>query len=316
MNLFRFTFLTLAATFVLLIVGGTVNPTGSSLACPDWPLCYGSLFPEMVNGVEFEHTHRLVATLVGLLTTGLLIGIWLRRKTDRRLRVLAIGLFVMVALQGVLGGITVIYKLPLAVSTGHLALAMFFFLSLIYSTFRIKAGPAHADDPAPLKRGLVLVAGLAVYLQILLGAFVRHTKSGQVCDNDWLMCKGVLWPSFAPAQLHMSHRFVGVLLAFLVFAAAIAAAREAHRHDRKLAYYAAIVVPFLTLLQILLGMLTVHSRIGLLEVSAHLGVGALILATFAVIYLGLGPMAVRTAVVAPEKAPTRRIVPLEEPGRP
>lgn len=316
MNLFRFTLLTLAATLVLLIVGGTVNPTGSSLACPDWPLCYGQFFPEMKNGVEFEHTHRLVATLVGLLTTGLLVGVWLRRKNDPRLRGLAILLFVMVAIQGVLGGITVIYKLPLAVSTGHLALAFFFFLSVIYTAFRIHAGPARTDDRAPLKRTFVLVAGLFVYAQILLGAFVRHTKSGQVCDNDWLLCKGVLWPNFAPAQLHMAHRFVGVVLALVVIAAAIVAAREARNHGRKLAYYAALVVPFLTLLQILLGILTVHSRIGLVEVSAHLGVGALILATFAVIYLGLGPMAVRRAVVATEDAPSSQIVAIEQPGRP
>src|SRR5947208_12682052 len=69
----RFAAATAVATFLLLLVGGLVNPTGSSLACPDWPLCYGSPFPPMVGGILYEHSHRLLATGVGLLTVVLAV---------------------------------------------------------------------------------------------------------------------------------------------------------------------------------------------------------------------------------------------------
>ncbi|MCL4236184.1 MAG: COX15/CtaA family protein, partial [Deltaproteobacteria bacterium] len=85
MTLFRYAIALVAVTFVLLLVGGTVNPTGSSLACPDWPLCYGQVFPKMEGGVLFEHTHRLVATLVGLMTIGLAVAIARARRDDRDL---------------------------------------------------------------------------------------------------------------------------------------------------------------------------------------------------------------------------------------
>src|SRR5262245_13322574 len=67
---------TAVATFLLLLVGGLVNPTGSSLACPDWPLCYGSPFPPMVGGIFYEHSHRLFATGVGILTVVLAVLLW------------------------------------------------------------------------------------------------------------------------------------------------------------------------------------------------------------------------------------------------
>jgi len=62
----RLAVVTACATWILLLVGCLVHGTGSSLACPDWPLCYGSAFPKMENGVQYEHSHRLVATAVGL----------------------------------------------------------------------------------------------------------------------------------------------------------------------------------------------------------------------------------------------------------
>ena len=79
----RFALAAANATFLLILVGGLVNPTGSSLACPDWPLCHGSAFPPMVGGILYEHSHRLAATTVGLTTPDLrliralpLSGVW------------------------------------------------------------------------------------------------------------------------------------------------------------------------------------------------------------------------------------------------
>src|SRR5688572_23167410 len=121
---------TAAATFLLLLVGGLVNPTGSSLACPDWPLCYGSAFPEMTGGILYEHSHRLVATFVGLMTVILGVLLFRARRHDRGYVPLALLVVAMVVVQGVLGGLTVLLKLPPQISTAHLALSMAFFVTL------------------------------------------------------------------------------------------------------------------------------------------------------------------------------------------
>src|SRR5688572_1134462 len=133
----RFAKLVAFATFVLLVIGGTVNPTGSSLACPEPTItCNGELFPPMVGGVLYEHGHRLAAMTVGLLQIALTI--FLIRRGDKKLGAALLG---MVIVQGLLGAVTVKYKLPWYVSTAHLVLAMSYFATLIYTAFRTRAAP-------------------------------------------------------------------------------------------------------------------------------------------------------------------------------
>jgi heme A synthase len=293
MSLHRFAIATAVATFLLLLVGGTVNPTGSSLACPDWPLCFGSLFPAMKDGVEYEHTHRLVATLVGLMTTILALWIWRSRETDaglKRLGFLALGLVIA---QGVLGGVTVLLKLPMLVSVSHLALSMIFFLLLLYLSRRLSPRAEQARPAGP--RGLVRVALAGVYLQILLGALVRHTRSGRACHDDWLLCAGQLWPEFHPGQLQMVHRLVGLVVVALVVAAAVSVLRGSRAEGRPAVRAAAITAPLIALAQVVLGALLVRSGIGLVEAVAHTGVAALLLAALYHVYLGLGPEPARAA---------------------
>jgi len=286
MNLFRFAVATTLATFLLLLVGGTVNPAGASLACPDWPLCYGSLFPEMKNGVQFEHTHRLVATAVGLMTIVLAVWIWRSRP---RLRLLGVLALVGVVLQGVLGGVTVLLRLPLAVSTAHLALSMLFFGLLIYLCFRLWPGAERESRGPTMHRGLVGLGVALVYVQILLGALVRHTGAGRVCGTDFLLCGGAAWPEFHPAQMHMIHRFFGYAVFVFVILVSVAALRQARRHGRRLTRFAALAAPSVALLQVILGMLTVATGVGVPAATAHLGGGALLLATMLVTFLSMGP---------------------------
>src|SRR5690242_471803 len=107
MSLRRFAIATAGLTFVLLLMGGLVHNTGSSLACPDWPLCFGKVMPKMEGGVLVEHSHRLVAATVTFLALGLMIGCWRRasRTGDGNLRGLGILAFSLVLGQALLGGL-------------------------------------------------------------------------------------------------------------------------------------------------------------------------------------------------------------------
>src|SRR5512137_401540 len=97
---------TAAATFALLVVGGMVHATGSSLACPDWPLCYGQFFPSMEGGVLYEHGHRLVALAVSILTLSLALVTW-RRHAEPAVRYGSLLALALVLFQASLGALTV-----------------------------------------------------------------------------------------------------------------------------------------------------------------------------------------------------------------
>ena len=280
-----FAIFTAASTFLLLIAGGLVHGTGSSLACPDWPLCHGQFLPKMENGVLFEHSHRLIAGSVAALTW--VLGLWLFfDKSSRALRPLAIAAPLMVMAQAVLGGLTVIYKLPKPITLSHLVLSMSFFSVLVVLAVRTRPGAREAEaafEPLPRNRfdlrasvGLVCVAILG---QVFLGGLVRHSMAGLACTTipD---CFGSYWPGDSESayseRIHMLHRYGAVTVALLVFAHAYLVVRRtpAGHPARKLA----IAAPVLVLAQITLGILSVTSLLHLHTVTTHLAVGALLLA--------------------------------------
>ncbi len=249
-----------AATFVLLVIGGTVNPTGSSLACPEPTLvCHGQLFPPMVGGVLYEHGHRLAAMTVGLLQIALTFV--LLRRGSRRLGWILLGLVIA---QGALGAITVGYKLPWFVSTGHLLLGMSYFATLIYTAFRTRPAPTaqQLEQHARLRgelggaRRWIAVACGAVFVQLLLGALVRHLGAAMVClgmpsctrSGDW-------WPEAGVQDLHMIHRGFGVVVAIVTTAAAVAIYRRARSWPALRVL--ALIAPVLVVAQLALGIYTV-----------------------------------------------------------
>ncbi len=279
----RFAIGTALATFLLLMVGGTVNPTGSSLACPEaWFICKGTMLPEMTGGVLFEHGHRMVAMTVGLLQIGLTVLLWRRRK---ELRWLAVGALVLVCIQGSLGATTVAFKLPTAVSTAHLMTAMLYFALLIYLCWRTR--PVAETAPSPVSARLhtwITVAAVAVYAQISLGALVRH--SGGALASIYLpLHQGQFWPDGGfPLKVHMLHRIVGVLVGVLVLGVGVAAYRGLKQHG-KLRGLAALA-PMLVIGQVTLGVLAIWTIRSTPVVVAHVGVAAALWATFVLLWLG------------------------------
>jgi heme A synthase len=303
-----------AATFLLLVIGGTVNPTGSSLACPEPTLvCHGQLFPPMVGGVLYEHGHRLAAMTVGLLQIALTI-LLLRRPRRSLLGTLGWVLLGLVVAQGALGAITVGYKLPWFVSTGHLLLGMSYFATLIYTAFRTRPAPS-ADDIARharragelgSARGWIAIACGAVFAQLLLGALVRHLGAAMVClgmpsctmSGDW-------WPDAWVQDLHMIHRGFGVVVAIVTTIAAVQVYRRA-RSWPALQRLAA-VAPVLVVAQIALGVATVMSMRAVPLAVGHFAGAAGLWALWMSAWLLTGRRVAEAAVPDPDLAAMRLV---------
>lgn len=179
-----FAILTACFTFMLIIVGALVTGNEAGLAVPDWPLSYGSLTPPWVGNIRYEHGHRMVAAFVGLLTIVLATWVWKKdtRQFVRKLGLLSLGIVIT---QGIVGGITVLWYLPAPVSILHACLAQTFFCSVVSLAWL--SSPSWNLEPnkgektkekVPQLCMLSLWTTGTVFLQLLLGAIFRHTKSG------------------------------------------------------------------------------------------------------------------------------------------
>jgi cytochrome c oxidase assembly protein subunit 15 len=274
----RFAVGTAASTLLLIVAGALVTSTGSGLAVPDWPLSYGMLMPPMVGGVFYEHGHRMVASAVGLLT--LILAIWTWRAEPRRgVRRLAAAALAAVVLQGVLGGLTVLYLLPTPVSVAHACLAQAFFcgvVALAYATsgeWRARGARAVPDDVHGL-RAVTAAAAAAVFVQLLLGALMRHTGAG-LAVPDFPLSFGHVVPPFwnAAVAVHFAHR----AFALVVLATVLAVVVRARRHGDPRFVRLAAVAAGLVLAQVGLGAATVLTGKAVAVATAHVATGAALL---------------------------------------
>ena len=180
-GLHRFTVFVACSIFVLLIAGALVTSNSAGLSVPDWPTSFGSIYkiPPLVNGVQFEHVHRMIAQFVGFLT--IILAVWTQR-VDRRPWMRALGWAALgtVIAQGILGGITVLFGLPPAVSTAHATLAQMFFcivvgMALFTGRSWVEQEPrtvVHSEHPSLVALAYLSVA--VVWIQLILGAAFRH----------------------------------------------------------------------------------------------------------------------------------------------
>jgi heme a synthase len=275
-GLHRFAVATAAATLLLIVAGGLVTSTESGLSVPDWPLSYGRLMPPMVGGIFYEHGHRMVATTVGILTV--ILAVWLARREPRAwVRRLGYGAVAAVVAQGVLGGLTVLFLLPTAVSVAHACLAQTFLcivvtLGVVTSPAWRGARKAPVDGVARIGAATVAV----IFLQLLAGAVMRHTKAGLAIPDFPLAFGRVVppFPSFAVA-IHFAHRVGAIVVAGFV-GACVARAFASGRPGLK---KTSLLLALLVAVQITLGAITVLSRKAVPVTTAHVATGALLLAT-------------------------------------
>ncbi|HYB61807.1 MAG TPA: COX15/CtaA family protein [Methylomirabilota bacterium] len=180
--LHRFAVFTACSTFLLLIAGALVTSNDAGLSIPDWPLAYGGLHPPMVGGIVYEFSHRVIAAAVGLLT--LVLAIWLEVREPRRwVRWFGVAALSAVVAQGLLGGLTVLFFQPSAVSAAHATLAQIFFcltVSLAIFTGRWWQSDLPVVESAGSSRIETHAQAtiVAVFLQLILGAAFRHKAFG------------------------------------------------------------------------------------------------------------------------------------------
>ena len=303
MRLHRFAIAVALATWVLTIFGGLVSTTESGLACPDWPLCEGKFIPRMVDGKQYEHTHRLVASFVGAMMFGLCALIIKYRRKDKGLLWLGIAGAVLVTAQALLGALTVILKLPWYVSSTHFGTAMAFFavaITLAFLTRQRLSGTPVSSEEARLGRPVVWVAGV-LYAQLVVGAMMRHLRGGLACGYDILTCQGQVWPldGHLGMQVHMAHRLIGTLAGIAVLALTVWLSRQASAS--RTAKWVAASLSVGVLAQITLGILTILSSRELITMTVHSSLG---------IALFGGAVALKW-VVAPSRAPATAVVPRE-----
>jgi len=266
-------------TLLLLFLGSVVHATESSLACPDWPTCFGTMVPEMSGGVFWEHLHRLVAG--GLLLMWGLTTWLVRKETSDRPWIFkaCIAGLVLLLIQSAFGGLTVLYQLPDLVSTTHLSLALLFLCLATalasWSSWARGAGPVSPDTAAGVRKwgGAAVVL---VFMQCVLGGLVRHMDAGMACP-DAPLCLGAVVPPLDNALItvHFTHRVIGILAAVAVVGLATWAMRaEAPKAVRSWASWAAV----LTLVQVGLGFVSVLTTLAVIPVSLHTLVAASLLA--------------------------------------
>jgi len=146
----RLALTTVFLTLGLMLMGSIVHSTDSGLACPDWPLCFGSAFPAYKNGVAYEHTHRVLGFLVASFTAILFLVIRKKYGPSSMPRKLAGWACIVVLFQATLGGMTVIFRLPTIVSTAHLGTSMIFISILFMLWLRLVQWQKFQENPKNL----------------------------------------------------------------------------------------------------------------------------------------------------------------------
>ncbi len=265
--LFRTLFFSLAfLTLMLMALGSATRVMNAGLACPDWPLCFGSILPrqQMNLQVFLEWFHRLLASSVGgalVLLTCATFGF--RQQLPRWLPWVSLGSLSLVVFQGVLGGLTVTELLRFDIVTAHLATGLLFFSSLVLIGAALM--PYQATGSVGRLHWMGWTAVLCVYGQSILGALVSSRWAVHQCLGYSTLCN-VLY-----------QHFVGVAPALLSVVLAVWMSLRTpalHPWLRRLTYVGGALV----LLQIILGLSTLKFHLEVVALTVgHQMTGAALL---------------------------------------
>jgi cytochrome c oxidase assembly protein subunit 15 len=326
LKLNRFAIVTAIFTILLITAGATVTSTGSGDAVPDWPLSYGTLFPRMVGGILYEHSHRIIAGITAILIT--ILAIWtLKSKHPVWVKILGVVAFVSVLVQATLGGLRVLVisnpklqdmvlkifsashiepiRIGIAITHAGLAeiiLCITFTIALASSRIwkELENYSTAAGDKCVLIARLFTLTTIFVFVQILLGALVRHTQSG-LAIPDFPLSFGRIIPPFdnlpydpnAPfpvsyetvqfkVAVHFAHRVWAFVVAGIGIYVSILAIKNSKVSPVSIA---GKILICLIILQILLGALVIWTGLSVIVTIIHVAIGASILGTSLILSL-------------------------------
>ena len=260
------------AVIALIVIGGATRVMEAGLACPDWPLCYGTLLPgrQMNLQVFLEWFHRLDAFLVGvalLVQQGICLS-W-RSRLPRWLPWLAGLPLLLVALQGALGALTVTRLLDASTVTAHLVTALL--LLVVLSGLHQWLAPDEPEQPARWWGVFCLVPLLLLLAQCLLGASMASQWAADACLRAGESCRWLL--------AHRLGAYPAALSVLLLTGSSLLAGSAARRQWPLL-----LASVLLVSLQVVLGILTLRLELLVPAVTiAHQLVAALLVAVLAAI---------------------------------
>jgi heme A synthase len=270
--------LTLAAvlsTFALVILGGVVRVTYSGLGCPDWPLCHGQLFPPWQLNAMIEFSHRLVASaVVGPLVLATAVSVWFGHRQERCLLYSTSLAVVLLILQGLLGGMTVLNELSPELVAAHLALGQALLACLVVVAIVANYGPltlpSYTNVNGVIDRFpvMAMIAAIGVYLLLLTGSYVTATGASAACSSDWPLCQGGLLPVSRLPMIHMLHRVAAVLIGTLLMYFLHFGIRGNHRPGE--IRLLSMVTAALFIVQVMVGAFTVWLKFPEALIAFHL----------------------------------------------
>src|SRR3989440_6600546 len=224
----RVAWITVTFTYFLVALGGTVRTTDSGLSCPDWPLCYGKAFATIDYHTFLEQFHRYVAGIVSVLVVTLAISAFIWARKERHILVPALIAPVLLVIQIVLGGLTVLWKLPPNIITAHLGTALAIFATII--TIAVMAGkPAESQEHPEKTRKFVRLAitnALLVYALMLSGSYVVGSGASLACTG-WPLCSAESWAvTNHLADINVLHRIFATIVGLVLIWTLISAWRR------------------------------------------------------------------------------------------
>jgi heme A synthase len=264
----------LVLLFILLVWGNLVAGLKAGLACPDWPLCHGQLLPPLRWDIYVEFIHRLIGGITSIFI--IILSFQRFRSYIGFAKVVPILVVVLLLIQIVLGGIVVLMELPVDLTTYHFANAIAIFALVVYMVF------FDGDQKKPMfsisgYKGVFFFLSLLIFIQAVLGAYVRHSSSGLACP-DFPTCLGY-WipPQISGIVLnHFAHRGLAYILTIIVAILLIASYSSSalKNYRQKL-----LILIGLIILQILLGVAVVLMRLNFAVTALHFFIALLIFST-------------------------------------